>query len=97
MRSPDGRDYCSTGTYKDISPMNHITYTDTFSDIKGKIVPPKFYDMKGDVPIEFNVNVRFIEVKGGTKMVVKHSGMDAEMRKMARIGWMQSFDKLAQL
>ena len=39
MRSPDGRDYWSTGEYREIAGPERIVSTDSFSDEKGNIVP----------------------------------------------------------
>ena len=38
MRSPEGRDYWSTGVYRAIVPKEKIVYTDNFADAKGNVV-----------------------------------------------------------
>src|SRR5512143_289293 len=38
MRSPDGKDYWSTGIYREIVPPKRIVCTDSFADEKGNIV-----------------------------------------------------------
>src|SRR5207249_10001297 len=35
MRSPDGKDYWSTGVYREIVPLQRIVSTDSFADEKG--------------------------------------------------------------
>jgi len=39
MRGPDGRDYWSTGVYREIIPLERLYATDCFSDENGKVVP----------------------------------------------------------
>lgn len=97
MRSPEGRDYWSTGYYKEIVPMERIVYTDSFSDADGNIVPATNYDMGADFPLETVVTVTFDEIDGRTKMTLTHAGLPAgQMKEMTGAGWNESFDKLAE-
>lgn len=97
MRGPDGKDYWSTGVYKEIVPQKRLVATDSFADELGNIVPATHYGMTGDFPLELQVTISFEEQKGKTKMTLCHVGIPAgEMGKMASLGWNQSFDKLAQ-
>jgi uncharacterized protein YndB with AHSA1/START domain len=96
MRSPEGKDFWSTGTYKEIVPMERIVATDSFSDEKGNIVPASYYGMMGEFPLELKVTTTFTEEKGSTKLVLRHEGMPpGEHTEMAKAGWNESFDKLA--
>ncbi|MBI5228131.1 SRPBCC domain-containing protein [Candidatus Micrarchaeota archaeon] len=97
MRAPDGKDYWSTGIYKEIVSMKKIVYTDSFADAKGNRVPASSYGIEGEFPEELTVTVTFEEVNGKTKMTLKHAGMPAgEMSKMANAGWNESFDKMVE-
>lgn len=97
MRGPDGRDYWSTGVYKEIIPMEKIVNTDSFADENGNVVSSSYYGIEG-FPIEMQVTVMFEEEDGKTKMTLKHSGIenisDTDRSNMEQ-GWNQSFDKLA--
>ncbi len=97
MRSPDGKDYWSTGVYREIVPLQRIVATDSFADEKGNVVPATHYGMGPDLPLEFVVTVTFEEYQGKTRLTLKHagfpSGRDSEM---ASQGWNESFDKLAE-
>lgn len=96
MRSPDGQDYWTTGTYREIVPMERLVYTDSFADEKGNVVPGSHYGMGDDFPLEMTVTVTFEEQDGKTKMTLHHAGMPAgDMADQAGAGWNQSFDKLA--
>jgi len=96
MRAPDGKDYWSTGVYREIVPLERIVYTDNFADEKGNIVPASFYGMPGDFPEEMVVTVTFEDLNGKTKMTLRHAGMPAgKMGELAEQGWNESFDKLA--
>ena len=97
MRSPDGRDYWTTGVYKEIVPFERIVYTDSFADAEGNIVPATHYGMSPDFPLETLVTVTFEEDHGKTKMTLTHAGMPAgETSEQAEAGWSESFDKLAE-
>lgn len=96
MRSPDGKDYWSTGVFREIVPMERIVVTDSFADEKGNVVPGSHYGMGDDFPLEMQVTVTFEELDGKTKLTLRHAGMPAgEMGDQAGTGWNQSLDKLA--
>jgi uncharacterized protein YndB with AHSA1/START domain len=97
MKGPDGKEYWDTGTFEEISQPNRIIYTDTFADDKGNIVPPSFYGMSGDQPIEMAVQVNLEDVGGKTRLTLEQCGfLEDEMLELAKEGWNQSFDKLAE-
>ncbi|MDD1667876.1 MAG: SRPBCC domain-containing protein, partial [Methanomicrobiales archaeon] len=96
MRSPDGKDFWSTGTYREIVPLERLVMTDSFADEQGNPVPASHYGMKGDWPGELLVTVTLGEENGGTRLTLRHEGFpDRENRDLAGAGWNQSFDKLA--
>ena len=97
MRSPEGKDYWSTGTYKEIIPPEKIVVTDSFADSEGNVVPASEYGMP-EMPLELQVTVTFEDLGDGkTKMTLRHVGFpEGEMSEMAGAGWNESFDKLAE-
>jgi uncharacterized protein YndB with AHSA1/START domain len=96
MRSPEGKDYWSTGVYREIVPLERIVCTDCFADEAGNVVPATYYGMSADFPLEMLVTVTFEDQGGKTKMTLKHSGLPAgDMSEETGAGWNQSFDKLA--
>jgi uncharacterized protein YndB with AHSA1/START domain len=96
MRSADGKDYWSTGVYHEIIPLERIICTDSFADESGNIVPASHYGMKEDFPMTMLVTVTFEDLKGATKMTLRHAGLPAgTMTDMTSAGWNESFDKLA--
>ncbi len=96
MRSPEGKDYWSTGTYKEIVPAERLVVTDSFSDEKGNIVPASYYGMSGDFPLETAVAVTFETFDGRqTRLTLRYPGIPTENLADAESGWQQSFDKLA--
>lgn len=98
MRSPQGQHFWSTGVYREIVPMERFVCTDSFADEEGNVVPASFYGLPGDFPLEMIVTVTFEEVDGKTRMRLRQAGMPSgEMGEMARAGWNESFDKLAEL
>ncbi len=97
MRGPDGKDYWSTGVYREIVPKERIVCTDSFADEKSNIVPASHYGMTGDWPLELLVTVTFEEIGGRTKMTLRHEGIPSGlMRELTETGWNESFDKLVE-
>ncbi len=93
--APD-QDFWTTGTYREIVPMERIVCTDSFSNEAGDIVPGSEYGMP-DMPLELLVTLTFEDAgEGRTKMTLRHSGMpEGKMREMTGAGWSTSLDKLA--
>jgi uncharacterized protein YndB with AHSA1/START domain len=97
MRSSEGQEYWSTGTFDEIVPMERIVVTDSFADENGNVVSPQHYGFGDDHPMEGQVTVTFEELDGKTKLTLSYSGMaPGELRDMATVGWNESLDKLAE-
>jgi uncharacterized protein YndB with AHSA1/START domain len=97
MRSPEGKDYWSTGIYREITPQERIVFSISFADEKGNVVPATQYGMSADFPLEMLVTVTFEEIGGKTKLTLSHVGIPAGAdRDGANVGWNQSLDKLAE-
>lgn len=97
MRSPEGKDYWSTGVYREIVAPERLVMTDSFADAEGNVVPATYYGMSADFPLELQVTVTFEEHEGKTKMTLRHVGIPAgEMSELTGAGWNESFDKLAE-
>jgi uncharacterized protein YndB with AHSA1/START domain len=97
MRGPDGKDYWSTGVYREIVPHERLVVTDSFADEKGNVVPASHYGMTGEWPLEMLVTVTFEDIGGRTKMILRHQGIPSGMmRELTETGWSESFDKLAE-
>jgi len=97
MRAPDGKDYCSTGEFREVVAPEKLVYTDSFSDGQGNPVDPAKYGMGADWPREALVDVTFAEQNGMTKVTVhSHVPRSLAERQMAPQGWAESFVKLAE-
>jgi len=97
MRSPDGKDYWSTGVYREIVEPQRIVYTDCFADEKGSPVPASHYGMGDDTLLEMLVTVTLQEHGGGTKLILEHAGAPAGQESaLMEAGWNESFDKMAE-
>src|SRR3990172_1223363 len=97
MRGPDGKDYWSTGVYREIVPLERLVLTDSFAGEKGNVVPASHYGMAGDWPLELLVTAMFEEIGGKTKMILRDEGVRAGMmRELTETGWSESFDRLAE-
>ena len=97
MRSPAGKDYWSTGVYREIVPMERFVCTDAFADADGNVVPAASYGMTGEWPDELLVTVTFEDHQGKTRLSLKHVGIPTgEMSELTQTGWNESLDKLAE-
>jgi uncharacterized protein YndB with AHSA1/START domain len=95
MRSSEGQDYWSGGTFREIVPMERIVATDHFADEQGNKVPPSHYGMEGDWPTdELVVTVTFEDLGGKTKLTLRHTGFPAADMGETQ-GWNESLDKFA--
>ena len=98
MRSPEGQDYWSTGTYREIVAPARLVCSDSFADKDGNVVPASHYNMSGDWPLTLQITVTLEEQGGKTLLTLRHDGLPAgEMRTMCEAGWNESFDKLAKI
>jgi uncharacterized protein YndB with AHSA1/START domain len=98
MCSPEGQEYWSTGTYKEIVPLERIVCTDSFADEKGNVIHASQLGMLGDNwPLELHVTIIFEDLGVKTKMILKHVGIPSgQIEEMTGEGWNGSFDKLAE-
>jgi uncharacterized protein YndB with AHSA1/START domain len=97
MRSPNGRDYWSTGVYREIIPMERLVFTDCFADEQGNVVHASHYGLSRDFPLEMLVIVTLEDQDGKTKMTLQHIGLPTGSEgEGAEQGWSESFDKLAE-
>jgi uncharacterized protein YndB with AHSA1/START domain len=97
MQGPDGKKYWDTGTYEEVNEPSRLVYTDTFADEHGNTVPASYYGMGSDTPVEMSVQVTLEDIGGKTRLTIEHCGMpDGDMIEQSKIGWNQSFDKLAE-
>lgn len=95
MRSPEGDDFWSTGTYREIVPPERIVSTDSFADEEGNLVPATYYGMGEDIPLEMLVTVTFEEQDDGTRLTIRHEGFPpGEHFESASQGWNECLDKL---
>jgi uncharacterized protein YndB with AHSA1/START domain len=96
MRSPEGRDFWSTGVYREIKKPERIVCTDSFADEKGNVVPATYYGMSQDFPLEMLVTLTFEVQAGRTKLTLRHAGIPSGgIRDLTRAGWNESLDKFA--
>lgn len=101
MRGPDGADYWSAGTYKEIMPMEKLVYDIAFANESGEHINPAEYGFDPSFPKENLVTVTFDEVGDKTKVtllfVVESEAILEMMRKMQmREGWETSLNKFAR-
>jgi uncharacterized protein YndB with AHSA1/START domain len=99
MRSPDGKDYWSTGVYREVVPRKRLVMADSFSDDKGNKVPGTYYGMAVGFREKMLITVTFEDVDGRTELNVKISGVksikEPNLANMKQ-GWNESLDKLAE-
>ena len=97
MRSPDGKDFWSTGTYREIIHPEKIVMTDSFADSEGNVIHASEIGMPGEWPLELQVTITFEDLGDGkTKLTLHQAGLPDQVREMTGTGWNESFDKLAE-
>ncbi len=97
MRSPEGKDYWSTGIYREIIPQERIVFSISFEDEEGNVVPATKYRMSTDFQLERLVTVTFEEIEGNTKLTLRHVGIPAGADSDgANVSWNQCLDKLVE-
>jgi uncharacterized protein YndB with AHSA1/START domain len=98
MRSPEGKDFWSTGVYTEIDPPARLVCTDSFADEHGNVVSATQHGLPDEFPDEMLITVTLEEEGGKTRMTVRQAGMPGgKMREMATAGWNGQLDKLAAL
>lgn len=94
MRSNEGQDIWSTGTFIVVDPISRLEMTDSFADAEGNVVSATHYNMP-EMGLEFRIKVSFEDHGSKTKMTLIHEGLPAgEMSEGAIEGWSESLDKL---
>ena len=88
MASPDGKQMYFTGTYKEITLMERLVFTDTMSDAEGNVM-----GMGEGQPEFMDVTVTFGHTDSKTTVTVSHLGYGPGA-EYASVGWEQAFDKL---
>ena len=95
MRSPEGNDFWSSGTFVELDAPARFVVDEGFSDETGARVAPQEYGMTDDMPPEDRITVTLEEYDGHTLLtMVQGIPRDVAERNGAPEGWMQSFDKL---
>jgi uncharacterized protein YndB with AHSA1/START domain len=95
MRSPEGKDYWSTGRFLELREPERIVCTDSFADPAGNVVPASYYSMESDMPLELRIELGLTESRGRTRLRLRHVGISAgPNRELTKQGWNESLDKL---
>lgn len=95
MQSPDGKQFWSTGTYKEIVPLKKLVCTDSFADENGNVVSAAHYGMTGEFPLELTFTILFEEQNGKTTITLTHDGIPGgQVLNDTRTSWNESLDKL---
>jgi len=96
MRSPEGKDYWSTGVFREIEPLRKIVATDSFADKKGNVVPASNYGMSPGFPLELLVTMTFADEGDKTRFTLQYESFPpGKDRDDAQVGWNETLDKLA--
>jgi uncharacterized protein YndB with AHSA1/START domain len=66
-----GKDFWTTGTYKEIVPLQKLVCTDSFSDKDGNIVDPKNFGMPPETPMIMEITILFEDLGDKTKMMAE--------------------------
>lgn len=97
MRSAEGYEHWTIGTYQAIEPLQRFSTVESMSDKDGNVVSPADMGM-GDMPVEMPISVEFERLgPAQTRLTLRHGGWaNAEQATQAGGGWTEAFDKLAE-
>lgn len=93
MRSTEGINFWSKGTYLEINTPSKIVVTDSFSDENGNIFTASELGFPGDWPLELVVTITLDEANGKTFLKLHHEGIPGEFQWMTEAGWIEALDK----
>lgn len=97
MRSPEGQDFWSKGTFREIVAPERIVYVDAFADANGNEVPASHYGLGEDWPEATLVTVTFAQQGSKTKVTLVHAGIPESDAGMTVAGWNETLDKVADV
>jgi uncharacterized protein YndB with AHSA1/START domain len=97
MRSPDGHDLYNTWTYRRITPLRRLEFTNRFADADGNALDPAAIGLPPGIPAEVPHVVTFAPAGDGkTELTVTEYGYASpEVVELSKAGMEQCLDKLA--
>jgi uncharacterized protein YndB with AHSA1/START domain len=88
LRTPDGEDIPSYGTYTAIEPIDHLAFTHQWEKAPVDVNPPHHRTL---------VTIHLHEVGSRTQLKFRQTGLDSEASRESHIGgWCDSMDTLAE-
>jgi uncharacterized protein YndB with AHSA1/START domain len=97
VRSPEGVDFWSKGTFLEIDPERKLVVADSFSDAHGNIRLPLSVGLPAGWPSTLLITVLFHRKDEQTLLSLRHDNIPAEMLESCRAGWNESFCKLVKI
>jgi uncharacterized protein YndB with AHSA1/START domain len=95
MRSSDGKDFWSTGAYRETDMPSGSSAP--FTGEKENVIRASYYGMQGDWPLELLVTVSFEEHAGKTLFSLRHAGIPpGQMFESTETIWSELLDKFAE-
>ncbi len=89
MRTPDGEEIPSYGTYTAVRPIDHLAFTHQWEKAPVEVNPPHHRTL---------VTVDLHEEEGRTRIEFRQTGLVSEASRDSHIGgWCDSMDKLAEV
>ncbi len=96
IRSAEGQEIWSTGTYLEIVEGKHLLITDNFADKDGNIVPASTYAIYLDWPSNAKIDLTFEDLEGKTLLSLKHINVPIEDSDLTEQGWKEYLDRLEE-
>jgi uncharacterized protein YndB with AHSA1/START domain len=96
IRTAEGQEICSAGTYLEIVEGKHLLITDNFSDKEGNIVPASTYGMFIDWPSDAKIDLTFEDLEGKTLLSLKQFNVPVEDSDLTEKGWKEYLDRLEE-
>lgn len=102
MRSPDGQDYWTGGSYDQINPIESMECSVWFSTDNGDVVDPSSYGFPAAFPRVQKQNVTFEDLGEQTRLTITYEVESDEVMKIygqvqMKEGWESSLNKFARV
>lgn len=90
------------GFYKEITPIERLVFTDSFSDAEGNLKRASDYGMPAEWPAEILITLELEDLGGRTKQTLTSHFDSPEQLALAKqmqmdLGWDESLDKMAEI
>ena len=94
MEQSDGKDFCVKGKFLKVIPNEEIIMKESFSDRESIVAPADYYGSRESWPAEMYAALSFDDIKGGSKLTLRHYGLKGYDCTKIEESWNNFFNEL---